>query len=431
LVFSGSEFTDLTNFGNLSAVNGTCRFSNHSNISNLTGLSALTSVGNLSILGNTSLTSLTGLTALNSITGNLVIQFNDALTTLVDFPPVPINWFGIYDNLSLQSLQGLIIESQALRIDIARNSALQDITALAPVTSIDVLLDISGNTTLSNLSGLEQLVDIGFNLKVVGNPALNNCRGICNLLENGTIGGNINISANLTGCNSQPEVLSSCGTPPCEFETDTTFVDITIPCNSKLEAPKVTDICTGSLLCGVPLDSGFYFTQDTYMTEWKFTAGDGTMDTVLQNITVEGIVVCDNISTGIGSLRNALECAEEGDTINIFEGLMNETLVLETEGLTVEENLVIIVDPSDNITIDASMVPSAFIISPGSTLTLDGVQLIMGNAALGGAAMNEGILNILNTVIFPNPTHPDGSQFSGPGEINIFPETTIFPPIED
>jgi len=205
------------------------------------------------------------------------------------------------------------------------------------------------------------------------------------------------------------------------------FVSITITCNSKFEAPKILDSCTDSLLCGVPLDSSFYFTQDIFMTQWEFTAGDGTTDTALQEIIVDGIVVCDAISAGIGSLRNALEYAEVGDTINIFEGLMNEMLILDGEGLTIDDNIIIEVDPSDNITIDASVVPSAFIILPSGTLTLDGMSVIMGTASDGGVGVNDGILNILDTRILPNPSNPGGSQFSGSGEINILPETIIFP----
>ena len=213
----------------------------------------------------------------------------------------------------------------------------------------------------------------------------------------------------------------------CSFSTDTTFASITIPCNSKFLAPKVLDTCADSLLCGVPLDSGFYFTQDAFMTQWEFTAGDGTTDTILQEIIVDGVVVCDTVSSGIGSLRNALECAEVGDTINIFEGLMNQTLILDGEGLTIDDNIIIEVESSDNITIDASVVPSAFIILPSGTLTLDGMSVIMGTASDGGVGVNNGILNILETRILPNPSNPGGSQFSGSGEINILPETIIFP----
>ena len=402
--FTGSQLSNLTSLNNLTTVTSNFSLSGHPNLTDLTGLSSLTSTRNfgLSFLG---ITSFGGVNSLTTITGNLQITSNN----------------------SLQSLTGLPAITPSFDVFITNNTNLTSLEGLEHLTNI-FRMTLIGNTSLQSLEGLENLVDISQSLRISGNTQLEDCTGICNLLQNGSIAGGLFLSGNLMGCNTESEILTSCSGPPtCEFETDTTFASITIPCNSKLQPPKVLDSCTDSLLCGVPLDSSFYFMQDTFMTQWAFTSSDGILDTVTQDIIVDGIVVCDSVSTGIGSLRNALACATQGDTINVFEGLMNDTLLLDTEGIMVDKDVIIEVDPNDNIALDASQVPSAFIINMGNSLTIDGLTIVSGNSPSAGTVLNDGILNLLNVIILPNPLSPGGDQFGGSGVINIDPLTTIFP----
>lgn len=402
--FTNSQLTNFNGLSSLSSINGLLVINTHSNLASFSGLSSLQSIRGISIVNNPLLSDLTGMTALNTNNGRLLIR----------------------NNPNLMDLTGLPTVTPTSEISISTNAGLKNLTGLEYLT-IAPKLSISNNANLETLEGLEQLLEVTGSLAIAGNGMLDDCTGICNLLENGTIGSISQIALNLTGCNTLAEITTSCSPPMCQFSTDTTFVDITIPCNSKLESPKITDMCIDSMICGVPLDSSFYFKQGSYATQWKFTTDDGTMDTVLQNITVDGVAICDTASTGIGSLRNALACAEDGDTIDVLANVMNDTLILEGIGLIVNTDVILSVDPGDNITIDASGVMSAFTIESGHTLTLDGISLIVGSAVDGGAAINNGTLNIINSMIFPHPQSPGGSQFSGSGEITIDPVTVIHP----
>jgi len=137
------------------------------NIKNLTGLSSLTSIGGeLVIHYNDALTSLTGLSSLTSIGGYLRIYYNDALTSL---------------------------------------------TGLSSLTSIEGYLDISYNNALTSLTGLDNvdLTNSHF-IYLDHSNLLSLCavKSICDFLANPS--NYADIYENAAGCSTNEEVVAAC-----------------------------------------------------------------------------------------------------------------------------------------------------------------------------------------------------------------------------
>jgi hypothetical protein len=173
------------------------------NLGTMAGLDGLDSIGgDLIISYNQGLTSLTGLEGLTVIRGNLTI--GKPCNTMWGGNPSLINLTGlnnltdvqsviINSNSSLTSLTGL--EGLSLikgSLSIQGNSSLFDLTGLNNLSSVIVSLVIGYNDTLANLSGLENLESIGSSLAVYENDQLINLSGLENLDSIGgclTIGG--------------------------------------------------------------------------------------------------------------------------------------------------------------------------------------------------------------------------------------------------
>ena len=163
------NINDISGLNQLERIESFLLVSN-SNIPSLEGLENLEYIGSsLGILFTENLNNLSGLSSLDTIVGNLDILFNENLTSLN----------GI---LSLDSIGGYFrVES---------NPKLVDITSLSTV----------------NINGKVYIED---------NPLLSNCNvlGICSNLS--TIKRLGIISGNASGCNSQTEILLSCGFNGC------------------------------------------------------------------------------------------------------------------------------------------------------------------------------------------------------------------------
>jgi hypothetical protein len=105
------------------------------------------------------------------------------------------------------------------------NTALTDITSLIHLNAIGGNLFINSNTVLTSLSGLDSIASnsIG-NLSITNNTALSECevRSICDYL--GSPNGNVSISGNGTGCNSEQEVWLECTVSVSEFTPTQDFL---------------------------------------------------------------------------------------------------------------------------------------------------------------------------------------------------------------
>ncbi len=214
-LLGGIEFTnqnDVSNFhynypncdvieGDLSIQNPT--FLQMFIINNLDSLNSIVKVEGNVMLGEYSdaldaLTSLSGLDNLVEIEGDLTISSN-ILTNLNGLESLTtVNSISLLRNDALQTLDGLEgINSLEGKLEIGYSSIgapyLNDLQALANLSTIGGDLIIRGTESLSNLEGLENLVEIKGNLSLSENGGIHNLNGLENIE---TIGGAIGFSGN-------------------------------------------------------------------------------------------------------------------------------------------------------------------------------------------------------------------------------------------
>lgn len=182
-----------TNYSNCTQIEGDVFIGNYygCNITNLNGLSVLTSIGGyLHIQYTNVLTSLTGLDNLTSIGGYLHIESSWALLNLTGL-----------DNLT--SIGGSLYIQDC--------GVLTSLAGLGNLASIGGYLEIRFCNALTSLAGLGNIAAGSIiNLAIYSNPLLSSCavKSICDYLASPN--GTIQISGNVTGCNSQQEVATAC-----------------------------------------------------------------------------------------------------------------------------------------------------------------------------------------------------------------------------
>lgn len=135
--------------------------------------------------------------------------------------------------------------------------------------------------------------------------------------------------------------------------------------------------------------------------------------------------VVNTDDSGFGSLRYAIGCAAPGDTIDFSPLLIQDSIVLTSSNLEITKDLFVNGNKSAELTIDASQVFRAM--KTGSnTITIKGLKIIIGTAASGGAALNNGILTLMDVDIY-DPTNNATSviENSLSGSLRIKGEVTI------
>lgn len=205
-------------------------------VTNLNGLSHIKTIsGNLSIQA-ASITSLSGLSNLISIgeylsLGGLAIQNLSGLENLKSFQSLVIGRNELLTDIS--ALEGLTI-TEVYDLSFGDNPILEDFTGIkkitkitnglfisfSPLTNLDQFshltslfgLGLEGNAELSDITGVANISSLE-QIAIRDNPMLSMCsiNPICSLLK--TNGGYF-VTGNLTGCNSEEEIRSSCNALP-------------------------------------------------------------------------------------------------------------------------------------------------------------------------------------------------------------------------
>lgn len=129
--------------------------------------------------------------------------------------------------------------------------------------------------------------------------------------------------------------------------------------------------------------------------------GDGYSKNLIQyNFDFPGCTfVVNNDDDGFGSLRYAINCAVDGDTINFSPLLLNDSIQLTTGPLLVFQNdLYINADPSKNLIVDGSLEPNTLFtgINGFTDLKIKGLNIMSGTDPFGGAIQNGGLLTLEN-----------------------------------
>lgn len=159
LTISGTALTTLS-FATLATVGG-IDISTNSALTSVTGLATTTILGNLTLRGNPRLASLGAMNALAQISGNLVVDDNDALTDLAGLTG------------SMQRIGGTVT--------ISGNAALTSLGQLSHLTQgIGATVSITDNPTLGYCKAVEvdHCVQSG-QVTITGNLNQNNCNCWC------------------------------------------------------------------------------------------------------------------------------------------------------------------------------------------------------------------------------------------------------------
>jgi len=281
VIIEGADIATLAGISIITSINGSLIIRNCPLLTNTAGLLNLTTIGgNFEFINNDIKLNLFGFGALTNIGADLIIQDNNALTTLKGGTIPPFTFPGLQNvtdiggdilidlNSALLDLNGLadlvsfngdiIISENAIlnniegldgisniikSIQIAENNALASLMGLQNITALTGSLRLENNDLLTDCDGLDGLNSIG-DLIVFYNPALISFEGLSNLEINEgilSIQGNTNLQ-NFNGLNNLTEVGS--------------FI---IYNNPSLE--EITD-----LLDLTTIDGGIYFDENNALT---------------------------------------------------------------------------------------------------------------------------------------------------------------------
>ncbi|WP_196891592.1 T9SS type A sorting domain-containing protein [Aureivirga marina] len=322
LVLDGSNITDLSILSKITTVGEYIELYDNDLITNTNGLENLTSVNGVLIDDNDMLTSLSGFSGLTAIGGKLQIN----------------------DNANLQNVSGFDnVQSVSGDIDVFNNPNLISFEAFSNVTTIGEDLYIEDNIAIPSLAGFENITTITGDLLIQDNTLLTSCTAICELLDGNGIGGNIFISGNATGCESQGAIETECDNCP-GFPIDNGNYRFT----SQAELDAFTTNCTkitGNLIIGASNLEESDITDLSILT--KITEIEGGVE-IFNNdllITTSGLENVTTISQGIYIDDNELLTSLTG-----FSGLnsIDDKLLISDnaslENITGFENITSIAD---------------------------------------------------------------------------------------
>ncbi len=114
--------------------------------------------------------------------------------------------------------------------------------------------------------------------------------------------------------------------------------------------------------------------------------------------------VTNTADDGLGSLRAAIDCAVDGDTITFSPDVYNSSIMLTTDSIIIGKRIVLAADVSSNITIAAATpldgsLQSIFVIESCAEVSLIGLTIDGAFGPDGSAIRNDGLLTLENMTI--------------------------------
>ncbi len=132
-----------------------------------------------------------------------------------------------------------------------------------------------------------------------------------------------------------------------------------------------------------------------------------TVDIQMNYETCACNIVWSSMDSGIGTLRNAIECVQPGDTIHFATVLEGDTIVINSEVLNLVQDVVIQVEEDLIIVIMDNNTEFTFSVSPFAHVVIENITLLKNNE--NNAIYNEGTLT-LKDVVLKNSSGLNGSQ---------------------
>jgi hypothetical protein len=148
-----------------------------------------------------------------------------------------------------------------------------------------------------------------------------------------------------------------------------------------------------------------------------------TFGTFVANVDTLADTNDGNFTAGHLSLRNAINGAINGETINFASNLAGGTITLTLGELDINKSLTIQGLGADKLTVSGNNKFRDFNIASGANVTISGLDIINGNSGsnqFGGGIYNQGILTLAGDIIKGNT-----SDLGGGGIFNNQPGTLI------
>ena len=166
---------------------------------------------------------------------------------------------------------------------------------------------------------------------------------------------------------------------------------------------------------------------------WVYTSNSTGVPQMIECISWPcGVGTCTNFvsntyDSGFGSLRSAIACADQGDTIQFSVNLIGDTIFLSSSKIVISKDLTIHNAHSSPVTIE-SMILGALDILEGHTVKFQNIQIMSGVGGIPAAIHNAGVLKLENTTIRRNPFLPSDSNVLvlNQGQIEIQGTVEIF-----
>lgn len=232
VVIDEADITSLAGLANITAITGGLEIREVEGLESLDGLENLETVGTDLVLREVEdLENIEALSSLVSVGGELTIRSCPELVTLDGLENLTTVGLGliIRDCESLISIEGLTsVEYVGEILEVVENPILESLAGLENVTTIiggdEGALVIEGNDALTSLEGFgnaETVMTGGVTISTNGSLSYCAVPAICNFLQNPPEGAPVLIGLNVTGCNSDTEVIAAC--EPLPLPTITSF----------------------------------------------------------------------------------------------------------------------------------------------------------------------------------------------------------------
>jgi hypothetical protein len=128
-------------------------------------------------------------------------------------------------------------------------------------------------------------------------------------------------------------------------------------------------------------------------------------------------IVRNTSDTGINSLREAIACAEAGDTITFDHVLLTDTIEVDSEPLLIDKNLVLLNARSNRIALRGTGLSSVISIPNGIQVTIQGIAFIGTDNPEQHVILNQGSLSLVDCTV--NAEMPAESAVMNEGTLII------------
>jgi hypothetical protein len=169
---------------------------------------------------------------------------------------------------------------------------------------------------------------------------------------------------------------------------------------------------------------------DTITNDYDGDARNATFPDIGADEFSAFVTVMNINDSGAGSLREAVNSAVSGSTINFGSALMGQTITLTTGQIDITKDLTISGPGMANLTISGNNNSRIFYLAPTFNLNLKNIALKNATAAApnGGALFIEGNATLENLLLennFQDGITPRGITIGSMGSVNILGNVNI------